>query len=338
MNESFAAALKQNRDKLNTKFAYAKHAYPSLDGDTVQDHLRLFIEPAVEKVAQIAPDKVEESVIALFDVSLDLIGKGLLGAETRYPAILKGWTQLFNQLPHLLAQNPLRFAGAVMNALFNLSVAQNTRPTFWIDEVLRVGRNCVDLAEFLEVGKIVAWRSGMSHFRDGALDACLQLESSLACAALCITDSEGADIREVVAKLRPDPWLAPWIAGVNRPAEKGLKIVSTVGAFRGFGGSFVSQPEVICSGEDFYVFDIENCWQMTADLFGATLHRIGATLPDLQAASRSEFKIDKAGNVLKGKHYASYPHLAPPSSSAANSATLAVTVPFSFAVYLIALV
>lgn len=335
MNKIFAAALKNNRDKLNTKFAYARHAYPSLDGEALKEHLLLMVEPVIETVHKIAPDRVDETVVALYDVSLDLVGKGLMGAETRYPALVRGWQQLFHQLPHLLAQDPMRFAGSVMNALFNLSVAHNTRPTFWIDELLRIGKSCADLQAFLDAGKIVAWRSGMAHFRDGALDACLRLEPQFARDALSIADYADTPIEEVVAKLRQDPWLAPWAASDGQKREKELKIVSTVGAFRGFGGTFVSQPEVVSADGDFYVFDNENCWMMTADLFGATLHRIGATLPELTKSPRTDFKIDKAGNVLKGKQHASFPHLAGQTSSAANETTLAVTIPLSFGVYLI---
>src|SRR5688572_18550523 len=101
MDSPFATALKNNRDKLNTKFAYAKHAYPGLDGEVLKEHLRLHVEPVIETVHQAAPEKTEETLIALYDVSLDLIGKGLLGEEARYPALLKGWHQLFQQLPHL---------------------------------------------------------------------------------------------------------------------------------------------------------------------------------------------------------------------------------------------
>ena len=50
----------------------------------------------------------------------------------------------------------------------------------------------------------------------------------------------------------------------------------------------------------------------------------------------TDFRIDKAGNVLRGKAYASFPHLAEQSSVAASDTTLAVTIPLSYGVYLIA--
>lgn len=348
MNEAFAAVLGRNRDKLNTKFAYARHAYPALDGEALKEHLLLLVAPVVEAVHQHAPQRSEEVALALYDISLDLVGKTLFGAETRYPALLRGWQQLFHQLPQLLTEDPLRFSGAVMNALFNLSVAHNTRPTFWIDEMLRLGRQCDELDSFLDVGKVVAWRAGMAHFRDGALDACLRLAPALAREALALADYEDAalleEVGELVARLRPDPWLAPWVAsqvasqGERRDLaiQRELKVVATVGAFRGFGGVFTSQPEVVAADGDFYVYDNENCWLMTADLFGATLHRMGATLPELTAAAPTDYQMDKAGKVSKGSQRASFPHLAEPTSVAANDTTLAVTLRHSFGVYLIA--
>lgn len=336
-SEAFAQALKNNRDKLNTKFAYARHAYPSLDGEAFKEHLRLLVAPLIEAVNQVAAAKVDEVLMALYDFSLDLLGKGMFGAETRYPALLKGWTQLFAQFPQLLAQEPLTFAAAVSNALYNLSINQNTRPDFWINEMLRIGQACNDVEAFLEVGKIVAWRSGMAHYREGALAACLQLEPPLALAALCIKEEAGTNLERVVDQLRGDPWLSPWVAASAANGNRRLKITAVVGAFRGFGGLFMSPPEVVLSNGDFYVFDNENCWLMTADLFGATLHRIGATLPNPDQAARSNASIDKTGLVKFAEQQMTFSELQTPSSFAANDTTLAVTVPISFGVYLVAL-
>jgi hypothetical protein len=334
---AFAQALKNNRDKLNTKFAYARHAYPSLDGEAFKEHLQALVAPIIEAVDRVAPDGVEHCLLALYDFSLDLIGKGMLGAETRYPALMRGWHQLFAQFPHLLAADPATFAGAVSNALYNLSINQNTRPDFWINEMLRIGNACTGVQAFLEVGKIVAWRSGMAHYRDGALDSCLAIDPQLALEALCIREGEKASIEVIVEKLRRDPWLSPWVAASEAQNNKRLKIASVVGAFRGFGGLFISPPEVMLSDGDFYVFDNDNCWLMTADLFGATLHRYGAKIPNPDKWNQSGFTFDKGGMVKTGSQQLTFPELQMPSSFAANENTLAVTVPISFGVYLVAL-
>jgi hypothetical protein len=334
---AFAQALKNNREKLNTKFAYARHASPTIEGDAFKEHLRLIVEPVVEAVSRVAPKKVDEVLLAVYDFSLDLMSKGMVGAETRYPALLRGWNQIFVQFPHLLAQDPVRFAGAISNALYNLSINQNTRPDFWINEMLSLGRNCDEVQAFLDVGKIVAWRSGMAHYREGALEVCLTIDAKLARAALCIKDDSDTPVDFIVERLKQDPWLAPWAAGHERPGNRRLKITSMVGAFRGYGGLFVSPPEVFLSGSDIYVFDNEYCWLMTADLFGATLHRVGAYIPEPDKTGRKDFHIDNSGRVTKADYQMIFPELQTPSSFVANETTLAVTIPISFAVYLVAL-
>jgi hypothetical protein len=203
--------------------------------------------------------------------------------------------------------------------------------------MMRVGKNCQEVQHLLEVGKVVAWRSGMAHYRDGALDTCLNLDPQLARAALCISEANETPIDSIVFKLKGDPWLAPWSASQNAPREKELKIASVVGAFRGYGGLFISPPEVISSSGDFYVFDNENCWLMTADLFGATLHRLGTNLPDEDKSATSDFTIDKKGRVYKAQNHVPFPELISPTSFAANDSTLAVTLPHSFGIYLVAM-
>ena len=337
MNEAFVPVLRENRDKLNTKFAYARHTYPKLDGDVLLAHMQMMIAPIIDTVSRISLQRVEPVLLTLYDLSLELLGKGMIGTETRYPAMVKGWNRIFTQSANLLVQEPLLFAGSVLNALYNLSISQGTRPNYWIDEMLRIGAECNDVQTYLEVGKIVAWRSGMAHYRDGALDACLQLDPKLSRLSLSIKDDANTPTNVIIDRLRHDPWLAPWAANLGPKSERRLKIASVVGGFRGFGGVFVSPPEVVLSNGDFFVFDNESCWLMTADLFGATLHKVGANLPDLTKTNNDSFTIDKKGRVSKSPYQSDFPELEASSSFAADETTLAVTLPVSFGIYLVAL-
>jgi hypothetical protein len=332
-----AETLKRGRERFNTKFAYARHAYPTLDAAVFVDHLRFVVQPIATAAHAASPEKIDDVVDALYDLSLELTGKGLFGEQTRYPAILRGWTDLFPSLAHLLVNDARRFAGAVTNALYNLSVTPNARPTFWIDVMKEIGARCKDVSSFLETGKVVAWRCGMAHYRMGALEACLNLDPQVARAALAIPDTNSVAIETIVDRLKRDPWLSPAMVSEGGGWKKTLKIMNPVGAFRGFGGLFTSPPEVALSDGELIVFDNENCWLMTADLFGATLHRIGNTLPNIDAKAPKFFEIDKSGRVTAEQHRAAFPQLTGCASSASTQTTLAVTIPVSHAVYLIAL-
>ena len=84
--------------------------------------------------------------------------------------------------------------------------------------------------------------------------------------------------------------------------------------------------------------DVENSWLLTADLFGATLHRLGPaiTAPKAEKANKA-FTINDAGKIEKGSESVTLRWLAGSSSHAAADSTLAVTLPLSHSLFLIAL-
>jgi hypothetical protein len=282
-------------------------------------------------------DRVDAVVDAVYDLSLELIGGGLLAAQSRYPALLRAWREMLPRLPHLLAGEPARFVSAVTNAVYNLSATATARPTFWISEMTRLGHECSDVQAFLEAGKVVAWRSGMAHYRDGALAACLNLDESLARAALGLIDANSTPVAAVIERLRQDRWLAPVAATNPAGKEKRLRVVAAVGAFRGFGGVFVEPPRVLRRDGEWLAYDREACWLVTADLFGATFHRVGHRPPASDQTTQFDFKIDRSGRVMKATQSATFAYLAEASSSAASETAMAVTLPRSHSIYVVAL-
>jgi hypothetical protein len=124
----------------------------------------------------------------------------------------------------------------------------------------------------------------------------------------------------------------------GQPEQQHLSLVGRVGAFRGFGGTFIRPPQVTCPGGQFVASDGETHWLLHADLFGATLHRLPALPTDPPTMAAPLFKVGLGGKVSRGPHSAVFPDLHVSHSSAANRHTLAVTTPLAHAVYLIALV
>jgi hypothetical protein len=331
-----AEALKEGRDRFNTRFAIARRSNPALDRDGFAEHLRSVVRPIADSVFAAAPDRVYKTVESLYDISLELVASGFLGKETKYPALAQGWERMFVALPHLLASDTALFAGSVTNALYNLSVTAGARPAFWIDAMIAIGRACRDVQSFLDAGKVIAWRSGMAHYRAGALEACRALSPEMARAALSIPESNTTPVPIILDRLSGDPWLPPAMAGQVSQTGKLLRVVSAVGGFRGFGGFFRRPPEVIEIDGEIVAFDGEDPWVIVADIFGATLHRAGTELPARRPGGAPAFKIDKKGKVTKEALTAVFSELAGSSSSASDGNTLAVTIPLSHSVYLIA--
>lgn len=330
----FARALEAGRPRYNALFAQARQATPRLEPAAFADFLRSIVAPIIDAVAQAAPGKVHEASDALYEMALDLVARDF---PTRYPLVVEGWRRLLGGLPWHLAAAPGLFAGSATNALYNLSVVPGARPGEWIESLRGLGEVCDNPATLLEAGKVAAWRAGLAHYREGALDTCARLDPMLACGALGIADP-GADppLGKILEGLHANPWARP--EDLLRPPARqpDLDVVARVGGFRGFGGPFLRPPTVACSGGTFYVSDGEACWCLLADAFGATLHRVGEGLPSPSEGPEPHFRVERGGKVSHGRHTQTFAGLEGWTSLAATPTTLAATVPLSHLVFLIA--
>lgn len=331
----FAQALDAGRPRYNALFAQARQAAPRLEPAAFAGFLRETVAPIVDAVAQAAPGKVQETSDALYEMAIELVAHDF---PTRYPAILEGWHRLLGGLPRHLAAAPGLFAGSVTNALYNLSVAPGARPQEWVAGIRGLGEMCDNPTTLLEAGKVAAWRAGLAHYRESALDACARLDPMLASGALGIGDpGEDPPLGRILEGLRANPWARP--EDLLRPParEPDLDVAARVGGFRGFGGPFLRPPTVASSGGTLYVSDGEACWCLTADAFGATLHRAGEKLPSPGDGHEPHFRVERNGKVSRGPHTQTFAGLEGWTSLAATPSTLAATIPLSHLVFLIAL-
>ena len=109
---TFAQILAARRGRFNSLFAEAKTYRPALDGAAFAAHLTRVVGPVVERVAEARPEQAEAVAEALYELSLDLVGREFFGPHSRYPALAEGWTTIFTQLPNRLAATTPQPAGA----------------------------------------------------------------------------------------------------------------------------------------------------------------------------------------------------------------------------------
>jgi hypothetical protein len=343
----FHRSLAAQRSRLNTRFATARHAHPTLEPAVVLDYLGATIGPIVEAVAAVQPAAADPTLDALFDLSLELIQEGVLGPAARQPVLNEAWRTLLPALPAHLAAEPRRVAGSLTNALYNLAsmaaMRQAVRPAAWLAAMRTLGPDCPDVATLLKAGQVAAWLAGMAHYRSAALALCRELEPALAMRVLGIDEAGGPERLEmqgmssILDRLAADPWLLPQSAALARPAwTPALKLAARAGAFRGFGGVFLAPPTVSWTAGQFYVQDGDAWWLLNADVFGATLLRGDAPAKPSGHAAGSPFQVSRAAEITCGPHRAAFPELTAVQSWAADEKTLAVTSPLSHAVYLFA--
>ncbi len=332
---AFQAALLGNRARFNAKFAEARHYQPKLDGDAFADLLHSLVAPIVEAVHQTNPDSTYIVTESLYDIALDLLAQDLLGPQTRHPVLASGWTYLLPKLARFIAADPRTVIAAVTNALYNLALAPGARPGEWMRDLIAPADHCPDVETLLKVGQILAWKSGLAHYRASALDRLQTLPPALARLSLALPADDPQPLDSIISRLRADSWSRPTLHASHSTPQ--LQIVKRVGAFRGFGGLFLVPPIVEPAGDHFLVTDGEGTWRLTADLFGATFHR--STHSDSHSNSHSNsFTLSRSGEVKTPNAKRHFPELAQSTSHAANLTTLAVTVPYSHAIYLIAFV
>ncbi len=252
LSPAFERVLRERRERYNAAFAQARHRRPGLKGPVFLEHLRRRLDPIV---AALPEEGRVGATDALYDLSLELVACDLFVC---HPVVAAGWERLLPRVAPLLARAPRKLAASLTNALYHLDEQPGARANWWLERMLEVA---VD-EHLLEVGQVLAWRAGLPHYREGALELCQRLPSELTGVS-----------PQLLEALRGDPWLT-----VEDPAPGPRpRVVFRVGGFRGFGGPFLAPPELRYAGQNrFYVGDGEGWWLLVVDGYGTSLHRLAA--------------------------------------------------------------
>jgi hypothetical protein len=333
LHPALADVLRQDRDTLNRRFALRQRAGARIDGVAFNDHLRTTVNELVGRVAARHPQCVRVVVNALFDVSLDLFAAGLLGPQTKHPHVSTAWRQILPQAVPLLARDPARVAGSLSNAVDHLASHTAARPSEWIDWVAKLSPHVDSLPQWLDVGKVLAWRAGLVQYRPAALGLLRAMPWKLAVRCFDRADDVAeSDWRQCLDRLDADRWYSPF-----HDDPRTLRIVRIAGGFRGFAGPCLRPPTVTTDGDRLIVKDRDEAWQLLADAFGTYWFRT-AGVPATPKAAKDAAKIfvDARGRVTWQDASDVIAELAEPSSFASDGQTLAVTLPTSHHVFLLA--
>ena len=338
VSETFASVLRSGRAEFNSRFAEARRLHPDLDGAAFSGFLETTVDKLVRAAEPLGADRVADMVLAAYDAGLELVAQKLVGPGARHPWIEAGWERVLPAMISLVADSPGRVMAAISNALQHLASPPGARPEQWISDMEKLGAQCKDVDTLLRVGQVAAWKAGLAHFRQGALGAADLLPVPLALAV--VGAPEAAPWPKIRERLASDPWFDPAGAAANgAPQVNQVRVMTQAGTFRGFGGLFVEPPLVAGAGEHFFVRSGEECWILTADLFGATFHR--TSLADFDSAREHgrlppELHVKDSRLVWKGEKF-EIAALGKFTSAAANGRTLALTSAFTHAVTLVAL-
>lgn len=260
LSASFAQVLAAGRRQFNARVEEAKRRSPSFDAAGFAAFLQQQVDGVVVAVNGAAPSRLTAVALAAYDVALSLCLHGLAGPAGRAPLLNQAWSRLFPLLADRIAEQPQEVLGALSNAIVHLGGVDGARGDEWLDLMAQLAPRAGTVEQLLDLGKVLAWRAGLAHFRAGALLAADGLPPALQRAALgAPTDGSWSALR---AALASDPWASSQARRVN-----GWQL----GAFTGFGGRFSQPPELRLSPAGFLVRSGTRHFLAIADAFGAVL-------------------------------------------------------------------
>jgi hypothetical protein len=328
--------LAGGRHSFNTLFATGRHFYPHIEPEIFSHYLKHIVEPVVISLEKEKNIHLAALVFHLYERLLELIGKRLLANRGRRPYFDEAFTKMICGLPHMILQQPERFTGAVGNAIVNISAAAAGGIHLWVETMLTIGEHTTALDEFLEAGQVAAWRCGLAHYRDSALQICERLRLDLVKIALNVPEDMPLSREVLVSGLKKNPWLEPRLAG--KPPGKTRLILRRSGAFSGFGGAFITPPQVKTGSRGFLVRDADRRFIFFADIFGSALLPLREEECDEQVSGgkeeqEREFKLTTGGALAYGQSSYSLPRLTGFSSFASSSHTFCATIPLSHSLF-----
>ncbi len=259
-----AAALETNRSVLNALFAEASIGLNETDRDRLAAEYSRSLVDIVDPVVR-GLDQTGMPVAVAFELAK--ITLQLSARRAMSDVVALGWRRLIPLAPDLLATSGSRFLGGITNALSNIELSPNARPTSWVETAERVltKRKNISIETFERVGVVAAWRAGMPQFREAALRQLETLDVELASLALGCTSALPTDR---ISRTISDPWFDPT---TGEPTKR----IGRIGNFRGLGGTFQKPPLLLSGSSEPVVTDGSTDWLLLADHTGLFLQRIG---------------------------------------------------------------
>lgn len=267
--------LASARPRLNAQVAAARRARAGFDTAALSQAVATRLDPLVAAVDRIAPDRARAVTEAGFELIVTLVTQGLAGARSH--CVNRVWKEVAVALAAAVATRPAPCLAMLTNAALTLQATSGARVDEWMQRMAALAP-LIDADTMAGAGQVVAWRSGMAHYRTGALAAADLLPEPLALAAI----GAGGRWSEVRAALTANRWWTP-----DDPAPS-----IRFGGFVGFGGPFEAPPEVRATPEGFVLRFGERHGFLTADAWGATLHpaapeEFASATPSVASAGRA---------------------------------------------------
>lgn len=258
ISQEMRAAIERNRSALNGLFDYHRSVHREPDHDDIMDLFYRMASPLYGK--GIYPH--DDILCGIFSNVLTLAGKGYIGNSGRYREVENLFFRMLESFPYLLGTDK-NFAVVLFNALFNIYQKSGKAMNEWCEKMIASGVD-MDYETFRRTGFVLAWRYGMSRFREEAAEAAGSLDDEAVRRILDLDKS--TDTREFVSKIKCDPWFKLPAAGADREP-----VFAAADGFSGYGGHFRQIPSVFAADDILFATDGNGVFRIYADIFGVEL-------------------------------------------------------------------
>ncbi len=316
--------LKENRKKLNAITALESFRNPDLK---IEEFMNYFIEIAepLSECRKADEEKLENSVLALFEKILSLYSRGFFGNTIKFPYLEVSFKKILTGFDNVFLDKPVLFISTIVNAVVKLSGQLGEKINSWVGCLLLFKE--YDLAAIKQIGFVLAWKSGIARYRKHALELCKNLKSEILC-KIFNTDISA----QIIQRMEKDPWYNP--EEIEKKEKPELRLL---GGFEGFNGKFVKPPNVFLCEGGIVVADGINCHLVYADIYGQELMQINNPATKI-SNTKSLFKIGNSFENIsyKNKQYnISKIYNTPVKSHAAINNTVCITSEFSHFVFIV---
>ena len=292
VGSALGEVLRGGRAEFNRRFVLAQQRWPALDPAAFSELLAGPVDGICDAVARVQPSALPATVDALYDTTLSLLGQRWIGPGGRAAAIVHGWSVLARQAPALLALQPAPLLTAVANAMVHWSAHGGGAD--WLATLAALAPRARSPEELLRAGQVAAWRHGLAHYRDSALERARTLERELLAIAFGVPIGDWQDT--MLDRLRGDRWYRPDQPEPGRAA----RVIGRVGAFVGFGGRFAEPPLAALDGGDLILHANGQRFALHADAYGHSLQAHGEGALPAAIALPAGWRIEGAQLIGPG--------------------------------------
>lgn len=327
VSHALASVLKARRTDFNQRFIAAQQQQRALTADAWHAFLRDTLSPVAEIIAAQDAAAVDGVINVLYDQALPLVAKQWLGPAPRDAVFASCYKQL------LVAREPERVSGALLNALHQLCTLDGARAKAWTQRmaaILKPVAATATVEQALALGRVIAWRVGLASQREAALRDAPALPADWMRTALDLSFTPNAALWNTLVQ-------QPALRAEEKEPPKKPEWLGWCGGFRGLGGPFASLPAVGLAGGRLAASDGQHTWWLAADGYGQQCVRMGAATEwPLEAADKSvAAKVSEGGFMVMAGRTHPFPELETAHDAVWQGGILAVVLRTSYQVALL---